>query len=91
MSTHNEALLEAYASCPPSSRVFYTLELWRAPFAQPARWSRLSPVPFRGSTNCDHVQFPSLFAVVTFIRGAPNCKPCALRRLTECQARTAKV
>jgi hypothetical protein len=37
MPTHNEALLEAYASCAPSSRVFYTLELWQASFAQPAR------------------------------------------------------
>ena len=30
MPTHNEALLEAYASCPPSARVFYTLEIWQA-------------------------------------------------------------
>jgi hypothetical protein len=35
--THNEALLEAYASCPPSARIFYTLELWRPSFAQAAR------------------------------------------------------
>jgi hypothetical protein len=37
MATHNEALLEAYASCPPSSRVFYTLEIWQSSFAQAAR------------------------------------------------------
>jgi hypothetical protein len=37
MPTHNEALLEAYASCPPSSRVFYTLEIWQVSFAEPAR------------------------------------------------------
>ncbi len=37
MPTHNEALLEAYASCPPSSRIFYTLEIWQASFAQAAR------------------------------------------------------
>lgn len=37
MPTHNEALLEAYASAPPSSRVYYTLEIWQASFDQPAR------------------------------------------------------
>ncbi|ODM77800.1 DUF1833 family protein [Bradyrhizobium elkanii] len=37
MPTQNEALLEAYASCPPSSRIFYTLELWQSSFDQPAR------------------------------------------------------
>ena len=37
MPTHNEALLEAYASCPPSARVFYTLEIWQSSFAQAAR------------------------------------------------------
>jgi hypothetical protein len=37
MPTHNEALMEAYASCPPSSRVFYTLEIWQSSFAQAAR------------------------------------------------------
>ena len=37
MATQNDALLEAYASCPPSARIFYTLEIWQASFAQPAR------------------------------------------------------
>ena len=37
MTTHNEALLEAYASCPSSSRIFYTLEIWQSSFAQAAR------------------------------------------------------
>ncbi len=37
MPTHNDALLEAYASCPPSARVYYTLELWQSSFAEPAR------------------------------------------------------
>jgi hypothetical protein len=37
MPTHNEVLLEAYASCPPSARVYYTLEIWQSLFAQPAR------------------------------------------------------
>ncbi|WP_375782937.1 DUF1833 family protein [Bradyrhizobium sp. Pha-3] len=37
MPTHNEALLEAYASCPPSARIYYTLELWQSSFDQPAR------------------------------------------------------
>ncbi len=37
MPTHNEALLEAYASCPPSSRVYFTLEIYQASFAEPAR------------------------------------------------------
>jgi hypothetical protein len=36
MPTHSEALLEAYASAPPSSRVYYTLEIWQASFDQPA-------------------------------------------------------
>jgi Domain of unknown function (DUF1833) len=37
MPTHNEALLEAYASCPPSARIYYTLEIWQSSFAQAAR------------------------------------------------------
>lgn len=37
MPTHNEALQEAYASCPPNSRVYFTLELWQSSFAAPAR------------------------------------------------------
>lgn len=37
MPTHNEALLEAYASCPPSARIYYTLEIWQSSFAAPAR------------------------------------------------------
>jgi hypothetical protein len=37
MATQNDALLEAYASCPPSARIFYTLEIWQASFAQAAR------------------------------------------------------
>jgi uncharacterized protein DUF1833 len=37
MPTQNEALLEAYASCPPSARIFYTLEIWQSSFAQAAR------------------------------------------------------
>lgn len=37
MPTQNEALLEAYASCPPSARVYHTLEIWQASFASPAR------------------------------------------------------
>lgn len=37
MATQNEALLEAYASCPPSARIYFTLEIWQASFAQPAR------------------------------------------------------
>ncbi|WP_074132505.1 DUF1833 family protein [Bradyrhizobium sp. NAS96.2] len=37
MPTHNDALLEAYASCPPSARIYYTLELWQSSFDQPAR------------------------------------------------------
>jgi hypothetical protein len=37
MQTQNEALLEAYASCPPSARVYHTLEIWQASFAAPAR------------------------------------------------------
>jgi uncharacterized protein DUF1833 len=37
MPTHNEALLEAYASCPPSARIYYTLEIWQSSFAEPAR------------------------------------------------------
>jgi Domain of unknown function (DUF1833) len=36
MPTHNEALL-AYAACPPSARVFYTLEIWQSSFDAPAR------------------------------------------------------
>jgi hypothetical protein len=37
MPTHNEALLEAYAACPPSARIFYTLEIWQSSFVQAAR------------------------------------------------------
>jgi hypothetical protein len=37
MPTHSEALLEAYASCPPSARVYHTLEIWQASFDQAAR------------------------------------------------------
>ena len=37
LPTHNEALLEAYASCPPSARIYYTLEIWQSSFASPAR------------------------------------------------------
>lgn len=37
MPTQNEALLEAYASCPPSARVYQTLEIWQSSFASPAR------------------------------------------------------
>lgn len=37
MPSQNEALLEAYASCPPSARVYFTLEIWQSSFAAPAR------------------------------------------------------
>jgi len=37
MPTHSEALLAAYASCPPSSRIYNTLEIWPPSFAQAAR------------------------------------------------------
>lgn len=37
MPTHSEALLEAYASCLPSARIFYTLEIWQSSFDAPAR------------------------------------------------------
>lgn len=37
MPTHNEAMMEAYASCPPSARIFYTLEIWQSSFDEPAR------------------------------------------------------
>jgi hypothetical protein len=37
MPTHNEALLEAYAACPPGARIYYTLEIWQSSFAEPAR------------------------------------------------------
>ncbi|WP_316214290.1 DUF1833 family protein [Bradyrhizobium sp. SZCCHNR2032] len=37
MPTHSEAMLEAYASCPPSARIYFTLELWHPSFAQAAR------------------------------------------------------
>ena len=37
MPTHHEALLEAYAACPPSARVFHTLEIWQSSFDAPAR------------------------------------------------------
>ncbi len=37
MPTQNDALLEAYASCPPSARIYSTLEIWQSSFAAPAR------------------------------------------------------
>jgi len=37
MPTQNEALRETYASCPPSARVYHTLEIWQASFSAPAR------------------------------------------------------
>jgi hypothetical protein len=37
MLTQNEALLEAYAACPPSARIYYTLEIWQSSFDAPAR------------------------------------------------------
>jgi hypothetical protein len=37
MPTQNEALLEAYASCPPSSKIYFTLEIFQSSFATPAR------------------------------------------------------
>nr|DAH82772.1 MAG TPA: protein of unknown function (DUF1833) [Caudoviricetes sp.] len=37
MASQNEALLEAYASCPPSARVYCTLEIWQPSFDAPAR------------------------------------------------------
>jgi hypothetical protein len=37
MPTHNEALLKAYAACPPSARIYYTLEIWQSSLAQRAR------------------------------------------------------
>lgn len=37
MPTQNEALMEAYASCPPSARIYHTLEIWQSSFDQPAR------------------------------------------------------
>jgi streptogramin lyase len=37
MPTQNEALLEAYAACPPSARIYYTLEIWQSSFDEPAR------------------------------------------------------
>ena len=37
MPAHNEVLLEAYASCPPNARIYFTLELWQSSFDQPAR------------------------------------------------------
>jgi hypothetical protein len=37
MPTHNEALLEACASCPPSARIYYTVEIWESSFAQSMR------------------------------------------------------
>ncbi len=35
MPTQNEALLEAYASCPPSARIYQTLEVNHPSFAEP--------------------------------------------------------
>lgn len=37
MPTHSEALLEAYASCPPDETIYITLEIWQSSFDQPAR------------------------------------------------------
>jgi hypothetical protein len=37
MRIQNETLLEAYAACPPSARIAYTLESCQSPFAEPAR------------------------------------------------------
>src|SRR5262249_60118658 len=37
MPTHDDALLQAYAACPPSARVFHTLEIWQSSFDEPAR------------------------------------------------------
>jgi hypothetical protein len=37
MPTQSEALREAYAACPPSARIFHTVEVWQSSFAQPAR------------------------------------------------------
>lgn len=37
MPAQNEALLEAYASCPPSARVYFTLEIYQSSFDVPAR------------------------------------------------------
>jgi Domain of unknown function (DUF1833) len=37
MPTHSKAPLEAYASCPPSARIYQTLEVWHPSFAQAAR------------------------------------------------------
>src|SRR5215470_15448126 len=37
MPTHNEAMQEAIALCPPSARVFHTLEIWQSSFDEPAR------------------------------------------------------
>src|ERR1700738_3409989 len=36
MPVQNEALLEAYASCPPSARVYFALEVNHPSFASPA-------------------------------------------------------
>lgn len=36
-TTHSEAMLEAYASCPPSARIYHTLEIWQSSFDAPAR------------------------------------------------------
>jgi hypothetical protein len=37
MPTHNEALMEAYASVPPNERIYFTLEIYQSSFAEPAR------------------------------------------------------
>ena len=37
MPTHDEAMQEAIAACPPSARVFHTLEIWQSSFDEPAR------------------------------------------------------
>ena len=37
MPTHNEAMQEAIALCPPSARVFETLKAWQSSFDEPAR------------------------------------------------------
>jgi hypothetical protein len=37
------SLLEAYAACPPTARIFYTLEIWQSSFDAPARATRIWP------------------------------------------------
>ncbi|OKO83380.1 hypothetical protein AC629_22835 [Bradyrhizobium sp. NAS80.1] len=51
MPLHSEALLEAYASCPPSARVYYTLEIWQSSFDQAARVTKL-PAKMPAERSC---------------------------------------